>query len=274
MQDYEKQSYVSPASSENSNNSRDFQKPKAVPPIQPCPPPPVFHPDSAGHECRHNPVNIWLVAAVVTLSVLLLVSSCLAFYQIGETGKYKALYEESKKEWNNGVRHNDRFSSEFKDPGFFNKNHSDNGEYYDELPGNREFGLDEQQNEMPDESDGAQGSQEEVPVKNTGYPILGVKVQDISPDDIFFMNTPTAPMVVEVAEGFGADRAGIKAPCFITKLNGTTVETVEQLQSALANYQPGDTVTVTVLQKSDDGKYGYDEVTYNVELSENPETQE
>jgi S1-C subfamily serine protease len=57
-------------------------------------------------------------------------------------------------------------------------------------------------------------------------------------------SSTTAPLVVEVTDGGGADDAGIVPGDTITTLNGTAITSGDQLRSLLAKTSPGTRVTV------------------------------
>ena len=57
--------------------------------------------------------------------------------------------------------------------------------------------------------------------------------------------------VDQVSEDGGAAEAGIKPGDVITSVNGTTINTMSQLQGEIARYRPGDKVKVVVDRKGD-----------------------
>lgn len=57
---------------------------------------------------------------------------------------------------------------------------------------------------------------------------------------------PVGVIIASVTSGGGAAKAGLKAGEIITAVNGTKTPTIGDLESILANLNPGDTVTVTV----------------------------
>ena len=56
--------------------------------------------------------------------------------------------------------------------------------------------------------------------------------------------------VTDVATGGAAKDAGIKEGDFITKVNGVTVASGPELQGQVANYKPGDKITVTYVRNN------------------------
>ncbi|MDY6329542.1 MAG: trypsin-like peptidase domain-containing protein [Lachnospiraceae bacterium] len=59
-------------------------------------------------------------------------------------------------------------------------------------------------------------------------------------------SVPTGVYVIEVMEGGAADKAGIEKSNVITKINGETVSSMEDLQSKLEYYEKGTEVTLTI----------------------------
>ncbi len=56
--------------------------------------------------------------------------------------------------------------------------------------------------------------------------------------------------ITDVADGGAAQEAGIKAGDFITKVNGVSVGSGPELQGQVANYKPGDKITVTYVRNN------------------------
>jgi len=61
--------------------------------------------------------------------------------------------------------------------------------------------------------------------------------------------TDTGIYVYSVVEGGGAEKAGLQKGDVITKVDGTTVGTMNKINSILIKYKAGDTVTVTYLRE-------------------------
>ncbi|MCI5602596.1 MAG: trypsin-like peptidase domain-containing protein [Lachnospiraceae bacterium] len=59
-------------------------------------------------------------------------------------------------------------------------------------------------------------------------------------------SVPTGVYVIEVMEGGAADKAGIEKSNVITKINGESVSSMEDLQSKLEYYEKGTEVTLTI----------------------------
>lgn len=79
-------------------------------------------------------------------------------------------------------------------------------------------------------------------VTNSGRAALGVTVRPALNDNF----EPVGALVVTVAGGGPAEKAGIKPGDVITAVGGTQVRDVAQLTAALAEHKPGDTVEVTI----------------------------
>ncbi len=80
-------------------------------------------------------------------------------------------------------------------------------------------------------------------------PALGVQVAAYTgPDEPLNSYPPASVCIWETTEGGAAEAAGLKAYDFIYKVNGVRVTTMIELTSQLDQYNPGDTVQVTVIR--------------------------
>lgn len=80
-------------------------------------------------------------------------------------------------------------------------------------------------------------------------PQLGVTVKDYEgPDEPMQDYAPASVCVYGVTEGGPAEKAGFKQYDFITAINGKRVTSRRELTTLLDKFQPGDTVTVTVVR--------------------------
>jgi serine protease Do len=97
-------------------------------------------------------------------------------------------------------------------------------------------------------------------------PYLGVYTTDLSPGDAerFGLPMDSGAIVERVEPGAAADEAGVTRGDIIVALDDTPVENTGDLLGALRDYQPGDTVQLTVVR-------GGDEQTLDVTLGERPE---
>ena len=80
-------------------------------------------------------------------------------------------------------------------------------------------------------------------------PQLGITVKDYEgPDEPMQDYAPASVCVYGVTEGGPAEKAGFKQYDFITAINGKRVTSRRELTTLLDKFQPGDTVTVTVVR--------------------------
>lgn len=77
-----------------------------------------------------------------------------------------------------------------------------------------------------------------------GY--LNIYGRDVTSDLSQTYSMPTGVYVISVMEGGAADKAGIEKSNVITKINGETVSSMEDLQNKLEYYEKGTEVTITV----------------------------
>ena len=106
------------------------------------------------------------------------------------------------------------------------------------------------------------------PLADDEHGILGISGMTISADEVVKFGFPEGVYVAEVNEGGAAEEAGIKPNTIITKFNGHTVSTIEQLISYVNTYRPGEEVEIT-FEISNDGSY--EEKTVTVTLGEQTE---
>jgi serine protease Do len=95
---------------------------------------------------------------------------------------------------------------------------------------------------------------------------LGVGTTDLSPEDAerFGLPVESGAIVEQVEPGSGAGAAGVRRGDIIVALGDAPIENTGDLLGALRDYQPGDTVELTVVR---DG----DEQTLDVTLGERPQ---
>ena len=98
------------------------------------------------------------------------------------------------------------------------------------------------------------------------HPYLGVYLSDLTPETASkFGSTVNAGALVEKVEpGSPADAAGIHRGDVVTAVGPEEIRSSGDLISALRDYQPGDTVKVTVLRNDE-------KVTLQTNLAENPQ---
>ncbi len=97
-------------------------------------------------------------------------------------------------------------------------------------------------------------------------PYLGVSLADLTPASAeqFGLEVDSGAVVVEVGPGTPAEEAGLDIEDIIVGLDDTPIESSGDLLGALRDYQPGDTVQLTIVR-------GDDERTVDVTLAERPE---
>ena len=104
----------------------------------------------------------------------------------------------------------------------------------------------------------------------TGRPYLGVSTQDVtlrSRNRMWYYSEGTRCVLVEkVVSGSAAEKAGIQAGDLILKLEDKNISSGDELSSAIGNYKPGDTVTLT-LQR--DGEELTVQVTFGEYMPQN-----
>lgn len=101
--------------------------------------------------------------------------------------------------------------------------------------------------------------------------VLNIKGTSVSSEAVQMYGIPAGVFVSEVVEGGAADKAGLQANSVITKFNGKTVSTINQLIEYLSYYEPDEEVELTV--QIPDGT-SYKEETVTVTLDKNTDTDE
>ena len=96
--------------------------------------------------------------------------------------------------------------------------------------------------------------------------VLGIKGQTVDSQAVQLYDIPEGVYVYQVMDGSAAEKAGLKEKSVITKFEGKTVSSIEQLISYLAYYEPGEEVELTVQVP---GGSGYEEDTVKVTLDKN-----
>ena len=81
----------------------------------------------------------------------------------------------------------------------------------------------------------------------SGQPILGVSVNknEISQEAQAY-GVPAGAQILVVTPGLCGEKAGLQAGDIVTKVDDTEVANGNELINAIANYSPGDTVTLTI----------------------------
>lgn len=96
--------------------------------------------------------------------------------------------------------------------------------------------------------------------------VLNIKGTSVSSEAVQMYGIPAGVFVSEVVEGGAADKAGLQANSVITKFNGKTVSTINQLIEYLSYYEPDEEVELTV-QIPDGTSYKEETVTVMLDKS-------
>lgn len=75
---------------------------------------------------------------------------------------------------------------------------------------------------------------------------LGIKGITVASDMSQYYNMPEGVYVSEVIQGGGAEKAGLPVNSIIIKIDGNSVDSMEELQEELQYYRVGDTVELTI----------------------------
>ena len=108
-------------------------------------------------------------------------------------------------------------------------------------------------------------TREKVDESEKGY--LGISCATVSSDVSEAYGFPEGVLVTDVASKSAAEKAGIKANYVITKIDGQSISSAEELTEKLNYYAVGETVPITYEYLKDDA---YVEKTVDVTLMENP----
>lgn len=90
--------------------------------------------------------------------------------------------------------------------------------------------------------------------------MIGIECTTVDENTSAIYHVPEGVFISKVTEGGGADLAGLSKGTVITKINGISVTTSEQLIEELSYYCYGEKVKLTVLIPQEDGEYGEKEV--------------
>ncbi len=100
----------------------------------------------------------------------------------------------------------------------------------------------------------------------SGY--LGIAGATVTDEASQVYDLPAGVFVSEVMDGYGAKKGGLKKNDVITKVEGTSITSMEALQNELEYYKAGETITITVMTQTANG---YTEKELQITLSENPD---
>ncbi len=91
-----------------------------------------------------------------------------------------------------------------------------------------------------------------------GY--INIMARDVTDDMAQAYDAPTGVLVAEVVKNGAAEKAGIQKYDIITKINGKSVSSVDDMTGQLAYYEKGEKVKVT-LQRLQNGEYKEQQIT-------------
>ena len=82
--------------------------------------------------------------------------------------------------------------------------------------------------------------------------MIGITGKDVTEEVSQAYGIPVGVYVRAVVEGSAADLAGIRVGDVIIAINGETITTYEELNTARDNYKAGDAITITVTRNGQD----------------------
>ena len=103
-----------------------------------------------------------------------------------------------------------------------------------------------------------------VDEEKRGY--LGIQGQNVGSDISEAFSIPEGVYVYKILEDGGAADSDLKEKDIITKLDGQSIKSMEELQQTLTKYEVGETVELQVMRPEEDG--GYTELTVEVTLKD------
>ena len=103
-----------------------------------------------------------------------------------------------------------------------------------------------------------QTTKEKVSEDKQGY--LGISGVSVTSQVSSAYNMPQGVYVAKVISGTGAADSDLQKGDIITAIEGSTVQSLEQLQKQLTYYEAGSTVTITVKRASANGEYKEQEI--------------
>jgi serine protease Do len=94
-----------------------------------------------------------------------------------------------------------------------------------------------------------------------GRPFIGISGREITMEIAERYDLPRGIYVLEVTEGSGADRAGIRKKDIIVSLAGKTITSMQQLNNVKKAYKAGETVKIVIVRNNR-------RITFNLTFSE------
>lgn len=98
--------------------------------------------------------------------------------------------------------------------------------------------------------------------KKISRPYLGIGGRTVTDEEVEQYKVPHGVLVTSTVELSGADRAGITRGCIITKFDGKSVKTIEDLIAEIQKHKVGDVVKVEIFDQLNESK------TVSVKLQE------
>lgn len=95
---------------------------------------------------------------------------------------------------------------------------------------------------------------------------IGIEGVSVTSDSAQMYNMPEGAYIADVVSGGGAEKAGLSKGMIITKINETSIDSMETLKAQLEYYKAGEKVTLTIQTPEKNGEYK--ESTVEVTLGE------
>jgi len=108
-------------------------------------------------------------------------------------------------------------------------------------------------------------TRDKLEVADSGY--LGISCQNVDAEVSEMYGIPEGVYVLSAEEGSAAQKAGIQKGDIITKFDGLSIDSIEDLQNTLLYYAAGEVVEVTI-QRSNNGEYVEQNVTVILDKNE------
>ena len=95
--------------------------------------------------------------------------------------------------------------------------------------------------------------------KKETHATLAIEVTDLSPEDakVYGLAEPSGAMVVQVAEGGPAQKAGVQLHDLVIACGGQAIDSAAMLQQVIGAHKPGDELTLEILRPDENGNAGH-----------------
>lgn len=102
--------------------------------------------------------------------------------------------------------------------------------------------------------------------KKESHPTLGIEVTDLSPEDAkaYGLAEPSGAMVVQVAEGGPAQKAGVQLHDLVIACGGQAIDSAAMLQQVIGTHKSGEELTLEIVRPDKNGNAGH--ITLKAEL--------